>query len=331
MRTTIRDVAKHAGVSVATVSRYLNNSPLIAAESVERVKLSIQVLHYEPSFMARNMLSQHSNTIALVMDSSDPETFGNEQFLKIQYGMEQALAKHGYYLLVINLGSVGREKALQKIVREKRVDGLIFPAQLAKKSIRSFLNENNIPYIVFGRGASDTYNWLDLDNVMGGRIATEKLIRTGSRHIAFVGNGLEKVFVQERLLGYKQALKACGMVPESIPNVQLPSSAASGEDYIHNLVQDIDGLIVSDDITAFGMLRALRARQINVPEHVQMITFDNRVTTQLSDPPLSVVDIDVFNLGIQAASMLFTQLQAPTAISQQCLMPVHLIERGTTR
>ncbi|MEF9879698.1 MAG: LacI family DNA-binding transcriptional regulator, partial [Clostridia bacterium] len=126
MRTTIRDVAKHAGVSVATVSRYLNNSPLIAAESVERVKLSIQVLHYEPSFMARNMLSQHSNTIALVMDSSDPETFGNEQFLKIQYGMEQALAKHGYYLLVINLGSVGREKALQKIVREKRVDGLIF-------------------------------------------------------------------------------------------------------------------------------------------------------------------------------------------------------------
>ena len=105
MKPTIRDVAKYAGVSVATVSRYLNNSPLIAPQSVERVRQAIEALNYQPSMMARGLLHGNSYTVALVVDDSNVETYGNDYFLRIQYGLEHALAREGYYLMICHIGS----------------------------------------------------------------------------------------------------------------------------------------------------------------------------------------------------------------------------------
>jgi len=331
MRLTIKDVAKHAGVSVATVSRYLNNSPLIAPDSVEKVKSSIKELQYEPSFLARNMFSQTSSTVALAVDDSDSETFGNDNFLRIQYGVEHALGKQGYYLMILNLGNAAREKTLQKLILEKRVDGIIFPAQLVKKSILHFLVERSFPYIIFGRYVKAASNWLDLDNVMGGRLAAQKLLDTGSRKLCFVGNNYEKVFVKERLEGFKQALAESDVPSGDTAILELPSGVKSGEQLIAQTLGQADGYVISDDITAFGALRGLKDKGIRVPEEMQVITFDNRITAQLSEPSLSVVDIDVYQLGIQAAVMLMAQMQTTTAVSQQCLMPVRVIERGSTR
>ncbi len=331
MRPTIKDVAKHAGVSVATVSRYLNNSPLIAPDSVEKVKNSIKELQYEPSFLARNMVSQTSSTVALVVDDSDSETFGNDNFLKIQYGVEHALGKQGYYLMILNLGNAAREKTMQKLILEKRVDGIIFPAQLMKKSTLQFLMERSFPYIIFGRYNRAASNWLDLDNVMGGRLAAQKLLSKGARKLCFVGNNYQKVFVKERLEGFRQALVAAGIPERDAPILEMPSSVISGEKLISQTRGQADGYVISDDITAFGALRALKDQGIRVPDLIQVITFDDRITSQLSQPCLSVVDIDVFQLGIQAAVMLMAQMQTTTAVTQQCLMPVRLIERGSTR
>ena len=91
MKATIKDVAKYAGVSVATVSRYLNHSPLIAEASVEKVRQAIEALDYQPSMMARGLLHGNSKTIALAIDDSNTETYGNDFFLKIQYGLEHEL------------------------------------------------------------------------------------------------------------------------------------------------------------------------------------------------------------------------------------------------
>ena len=90
MKATIRDVAKYAGVSVATVSRYLNHSPLIAPQSIEKVQAAIEALNYQPSMMARGLLHGNSCTIALAVDDSNVETYGNDYFLRIQYGLEHA-------------------------------------------------------------------------------------------------------------------------------------------------------------------------------------------------------------------------------------------------
>ena len=92
-----------------------------------------------------------------------------------------------------------------------------------------------------------------------------------------------------------------------------------------------DAFVVSDNETAFGMLRALVEHGVKVPEQLQVISFDDGIAARLCHPPLSVVDIDVKLLGIQAANMLYLQLQAGRNVSQQCLMPVQLISRGTSR
>lgn len=327
MAVTIRDVARHAGVSVATVSRYLNHSPLIASESVEKVRRSIEELHYEPNFLARNMLTKQSQSIAFIIDETSPETFGNDHFLQIQYGAERALAEHGYYLMIISLKLHSRFQNLKKAFGEKRADGVIIPAQLAEGKLLQYLQEQKIPYVIIGRSTAS--NWVDIDNVSGGKTATEYLLQTGIQDIAFIGNGQDKVFVQERAEGYVNSLVAAGLLAHL--QLDVPSSVESGKalaaegNFIH------EGYVVSDNVTAFGLLQALRDRNISVPEKVQVISFDDGIVSQLCSPALTVVDIDVRQLGVQAANLLYLQLQSESPLNQQSLLPVKLIQRGSSR
>ncbi len=327
MGTTIRDVAKHAGVSVATVSRFLNNSPLIAMDSADKVRRSIQELHYEPSFLARGMVSRQSQTIAFLVNDENPETYGNENFLKIEYGAEHALGENGYYLMLLSVGNASREKALRKMVVERRADGVILPAQLAKKSIFAMLAEQGTPFVVIGKSRASC--WVDLDNVMAGRIAAERLIASGSRTLGFVGNGRDKVFVSERYEGFCAAVHEAAVT--ELPCADCPGDAGQGYALVTGMDVLPDAFVVSDNETAFGMLRALSDRGIGVPDQVQIISFDDGVAARLCNPPLSVVDIDVRQLGAQAANMLCMQLRGGENVSQQCLLPVRLIARGSSR
>lgn len=326
MAITIRDVARHAGVSVATVSRYLNNSPLIAADSIEKVRRSIEELHYEPNFLARNMLTKQSQSVALIVDDSSPEMFGNDKFLQIQYGVEKALAEHGYYLMIISLKQNGRYQNLKKAILEKRTDGVILPAQIAGKSLIRFLREQEIPFVIIGR--SEEGSWVDIDNVSGGRLAAEQLIRSGIRKLCFIGNGEEKIFVQERARGFQEAVDRHGLKATVILNC---SSSAENGYTVSGDSSLYEGYVVSDNVTAFGLLQGLKEKGVSVPGQVQVISFDDGIIAQLCSPALTVVDINVQQLGIQAASLLYLQLQSETPMNQQSLLPVRLIQRSSSR
>lgn len=332
MRPTIKDVAKHAGVSVATVSRYLNNSPLITTDSAEKVRNSMEVLNYQPNFIARSLANNSSKTIAFIVDSTNSETYGNDYFLRIQYGIEHILGKTGYYIMIINISNdVMGEQNLQKIVLQKRVDGIIIPAALASNNIITFLNNINFPFVIFGRSSIEDTNWLDLDNTMGGRIATKKLIDGGATRIGFITNSFEKVFVQERFNGYKEALQEA-VIPMD-DNFIIADCFSSQDVFNYILSHDklCDAYIITDNIIAFGFLKGLAVRGIVVPQDIQVVSFDNSIVSELSEPVMTVVDIDVFQLGMQAASMLLAQLDNTTITKQHYLMPVTLVERGSTK
>ena len=157
MNPTIKDVAKHAGVSVATVSRYLNNSPLIAPASIEKVKNSMEELNYQPNFIAKSLSKQASLNIAFVVDGSNLETTGNDSFLRIQYGAEQQLNEKGYFLMIISIdGAKSGEVLLEKLAKEKRIDGMIIPADLISENLISILQKLNFPFVVFGKKSNKT-------------------------------------------------------------------------------------------------------------------------------------------------------------------------------
>ena len=335
MSVTIDDVAKHAGVSTATVSRYLNNSPLIAKKSAEKVQHSMDVLNYQPSFIARSLANHNTSTIAFIIDSANTETYGNDYFLRIQYGIEAALGKQGYYLLIISVANNKTgENNLKKLIMEGRVEGIILPMALAKKSILSMLREAELPFVVIGRSDDKSFNWIDLDNEMGGLLATQKLISGGSKRIALFSSSAEKSFVRERLAGYRAALGQAGLALDERFIFLGCMSAEDGEQAVQQILAkqlSIDGIVCTDNTVAFGAVRALTNAKIAVPAQIPVITFDNSPVTELSTPKLSVVDIDVFQLGRQAANILLSSIEDTSGSVQNSLIQVTLVPRESTR
>jgi DNA-binding LacI/PurR family transcriptional regulator len=335
MGVTIKDVAKHAGVSVATVSRYLNNSPLIAAKSVEKVKAAMEELQYSPNSIARSFANQLTNTVAFIIDSQNEDSFGNLYFLEGQYGIEKILGQRGYYLMIVNMSNRSHgEDMVDKLISEKRVDGIILPSQLGNANIINTISQKGFPCVMLGQREECTeMNWVDLDNVMGGRLATLHLIANGCKRIAFIGCSFDKSFVMQRLEGYKEALSQGGIkIYGDLIHEGYKGKEKGGEIMNALLAMDNppDGIVFSDNVAAYGAISAARALGKKIPEEIQVISFDDSMVTDLSEPKMTVVNIDMFYLGAQAATMLLDQLEDAQTDRKRRLLPVNLIYRGTT-
>lgn len=336
MSVTIKDVAKQAGVSTATISRYLNDSPFISQETAEIVRATMKELNYSPNSVARSLVNQATHTIAFIVDSQNSGAFGNPYFLQIQYGIEKVLGTRGYYLMIVNMGNRDNgENVLNKLISEKRVDGIIFPSVLSKKTTINKICESNFPCVIFGKQKENTnVSWVDLDNVMGGKLATEHLLRNGCRRIAFIGCNSKKVFGVQRLEGYKKALTQNGVSVAKELIMEGFEGKEKGYEIMNVLLSQgsyPDGFVFSDNFAAFGAISAARQSGLKVPEQLQIVSFDDGPAAVLCEPEMTVVDIDMFDLGSQAATMLLKQIEAPSKNMQQSLISVKLICRGTSK
>ena len=332
MKPTIRDVAKHAGVSVATVSRYLNSSPLIAKASIERVEQSIAELNYQPSMIARGLLHRKTKTVALAVDYDNMETYGNDFFLKIQYGLEHELAKNGYYLMIAHVGTGKNELTyLESMINEDRIDGLVLLNELAQPPVMELLKKADMPFVITGRTASKEVSWVDIDNTEAGFQACSRLLATRACRIGFITNSVDKVFVAERYAGFNKAIENTGCPAEN----NLFTGYYKFEDvwsYVKSNQNNLyDAYVVSDSMIAFNLLRSLNKLGISVPEKVQVIGFDNDILAECSDPKMTVIDINVTNLGEEAAKILIKQMRANLMAPEQQLLPVSIVEGGTTQ
>lgn len=335
MGVTIKDVAKHAGVSVATVSRYLNNSPLIAPKSVEKVKAAMEALQYSPNSIARSFANQLTNTVAFIVDSENEDSFGNYYFLEGQYGIEKMLGQRGYYLMIVNMSNRSHgEDVIDKLIAEKRVDGIILPSQLSNADILDTIDQKGFPCVMLGqREENADISWVDLDNEMGGRIATSHLIENGCKRIAFIGCSFDKSFVRQRLDGYRDALAQSGMTISDDLIREGYRGKEKGVEIMGTLLgmpEPPDGIVFSDNVAAYGAIAAARGMGKNIPEELQVISFDDSMVTDLTEPKMTVVNIDMFYLGAQAATMLLDQLETGATDKKHHLLPVNLIYRGTT-
>ena len=333
MKATIRDVAKYAGVSVATVSRYLNNSPLIAEASVEKVRQAIEALDYQPSMMARGLLHGNSKTIALAVDDSNAETYGNDFFLRIQYGLEHELTCSGYYLMICHVGTGDDAvSTVRTLINENRIDGLVLLSEMAHGKLLALLRESQIPFVIAGRSEEEDTLWVDIDNIEAGRRATERLLRTGADSVGFLTNSFDKVFVSERFQGYCGALERAGIRrdPRFIADGLFTPGQISA--YIEAKIDSLCGAYVASDSTiGLYFLRELYKHGIKVPDQIQVIGFDDSVLAAAADPAMTVVEIDVTKLGVSAAKILMKQLQAAELRPGQSLLPVGIIERASTK
>ena len=277
---TIDDIARLANVSKSTVSRALNDSPLIKQETKERIQAIAREHNFRINAPARNLSMRQSRTVAFVTHAYHMECFSMEDLfgLEIMGGIAHGLHTLGYDLLVVHVNPRDTGWAHQYL-DSGRVDGFILMTSNRKQSHIKTLVEMGAPFIVWGIPVPK-YNYCSVtgDNITGGRLATEHLIHTGRQRIAFLGGPSDELEVQHRFKGYETALQAAGRSVNPNMLAYGDYSHDSGITAMQRLLEqspDLDAVFVNSDLMAIGAINVIQNSGKRVPEDIAVVGYDD--------------------------------------------------------
>jgi len=325
----ISDIAKLAGVSKSTVSRALNNSPLIGQETRQRIQSIAQKNDFKINVRASRLSLKQSNTIAFVTHAYHKEFSVADLFgLEIMGGVSQGLYAHGFDMLVVHVNPHETEWAHQYL-DTGRADGFILMTSTRKQYHIRALLEMDAPFIVWGVPPSDAhYCSVTGDNLNGGRIATAYLLSLGKKRIAFLGGPQDELEVQQRYEGYQNALLASHRTLEpalvAYGDFSNTSGAAAMEQLLTS-VPDLDAVFVNSDLMAIAAMDVIRENGRRVPEDVAVVGYDDLSITEHSNPPLTTVRQNIPLAGKILAENLIKYLETGTVTNAS--IPVELIVR----
>lgn len=331
---TIKDVARAADLSVTTVSRALNDHLDVAESTRAHVRSVAERLGYHPNHTARSLQGTRTNTIGLVIPQL-MHRYVDSFWLEFIGGVTSVCSSAQLDLLISMGTSPAAEfEQYQRLVRSKRVDGVIVAdVRLDDPRIR-FLLHCNAPFVAFGRTLSgDDYPWVDVDGVAGLRLAVAHLLRLGHRRIAFLGTDRAFTFSHYRLLGYRQALSDAGLPGDERLVFQDLSLHSNFDAIVHNLLAmrpAATAIVAGADFLASGVLRHLRTRGLRVPDDISLLAFDDTLVTEHADPPLSCLRQDNRAIGERVARLLCARLQdADTDANHELIRPELVLRRST--
>lgn len=326
---TISDIAKLAGVSKSTVSRALNDSPLIGKETRERIQALAQKYNFKINVPARRLSLKQSSTIAFVTHAYHKEFSVADLFgLEIMGGISKGLSAHGYDMLVVHVNPHETEWA-HLYLDTGRVDGFILMTSTRKQFHIDALLAMDAPFIIWGAPPPDAeYCSVTGDNLNGGRIATEYLIQQGKKRIAFLGGPQDELEVQHRFEGYEKALLASNRTVEPALVSYGDFSNTSGAGAMEQLLTqspDLDAVFVNSDLMAIAAMDVLREHGRRVPEDVAVVGYDDLSIAEHSNPPLTTVRQNIPLAGKMLAEHLIKYLE--TGVVSNVVTPVELIVR----
>jgi LacI family transcriptional regulator len=311
--TTIRDVAKYAGVSVGTVSNVLNNSSLVRPETRERVLAAIAALNYHPTAAARSLNTQLTNTIGMVRTELRPSSMTGESdpfILDLIDGVSTAAIGTGIGLTFWTIPVGPQELALyQRLVLGRQVDGLILFAVRENDPRIDFLLEHDFPFVVFGRfNSHENIHWIDVDGAFGIQLAVKHLTELGHTRIAYISPPGEQHLARQRWHGFESSLNEAGLEVDHNLVFEGDFTEKSGQLGAHYLLdqsQPPTALICNNDRMAFGAMRAIQARGLEAGRDVSVVGFDDIPLARYWHPPLTTVYQPTREIG----GMLFALLQ----------------------
>lgn len=323
-RVTIRDVAEHAGVSVATVSKVINDRYGVSSSTFEKVRAVIAELGYESSIVARSLRNHRTNVIGVLV--SDIEPFSAE----LIKGVAKAIRSTGYELVVYSAGGktsdhVGWENRALTRLGGTLIDGalLVTPTVVGRSfafpvvAVDPHTGDANVPTV-------------DSDNRHGAALATGHLLSLGHRRIGFIGGrpDLESACLRE--LGYRDTMCAAGLPPDDSlirtgeyePDV---ARAAAGE--LLALADRPTAIFAANDLMAIAVIEEAASRGLRVPEDLSVVGFDNIPESALTRPALTTVHQPIHEMGARAIEMLVDLLAGGAAEPVRETLPTHLVER----
>jgi LacI family transcriptional regulator len=334
MAVSIKDVARHAGVSVGTVSNALNKPDEVSAESLARVREAVDTLGYVRNDAARRLRAGVSSTVGfVVLDGQNPF------FNQVVRGAEDEASRHGIAVLVGNTDEdPAREGMYLDLFEEQSVRGvLIAPyGDITRRLTR--LRERGIPAVLVDRmNVEGTFSSVATDSVVGGRMAAEHLIESGRRRLAFVGGPFDMRQVRDRLDGARWAVEAS----DTDATIEVVATRAltveEGADAGRRLLerppaQRPDALFAANDLVALGLLQALVVDgSVLVPDQIALIGFDDIAFAAAAAVPISSVRQPSRAIGATALRVLLEEAGDDTLIPRQTVFRPELVVRASTR
>ena len=327
---TMADIARLAGVSVSTVSRALNDSPLIPEETKERIRRIARTYNYELHVGARNLRLQRTQTIAAVIpfgETSDRQV-SDPFYLEIIGAIANKLAEYDYDLL-ISRAHAADEGWYQRYVLGKRVDGLIIIGRKLNDRGIAKLVELGANFVVWGPPLpGQRYVSVGSDGVSGAAQAVRHLIQLGRRRIAFIGGDEDETETWLRRRGYEQELQRAGLPLDANLIAYAHFTSESGYFAMRQLLArapDIDGVFVCSDLMAVAAMEALRQEGRDVPNDVSIVGYDDIPLAAHCSPPLTTVRQQIRRGGMLLASKLIDLIEGRQV--ESVTLPVELIIR----
>ncbi|WP_027346063.1 LacI family DNA-binding transcriptional regulator [Hamadaea tsunoensis] len=330
-RPTLDQVAAHAGVGRGTVSRVVNGSPQVSPEARAVVEKAIEELGYVPNRAARALVTQRTDSVALVVSESGERLFAEPFFAAILRGISNALSDTQLQLWLAMAQSPAERHRVEQHLTDQHVDGVLLLSLHYADPLPNMLESRGLPTVISPRPADGEGYFVDVDNVGGGRIATEHLISSGRRTIATIAGPPDLAPGVDRLAGYEQALHNAKLPVRDELIARGDFSEASGYAEMQALLErvpGIDAVFAASDVMAAGALRALREAGRVVPRDVAIVGFEDSVVARQTDPQLTSVFQPVEEMGRQMARMLVDLIrgeQPPKTV----LLDTHLVHRAS--
>jgi LacI family transcriptional regulator len=326
----IRDVAKYAQVSAATVSRVINKKGYVNKETEKRVCEALDALQYSSSEIASRNGITASSTIALILPD-----LTNPFFHEMARGIEDVAKKHGVIVIFFNSDDLGyKEKSYLDILTNKYMHGIIVASNSLTQEDVGRINDKDIPLVVLDRAlAQDSCTTIRSNNFEGAKMAVQHLLDIGCKRIAHVYGPQEFITARERLRGYEDSVKEFPWYSPSLL-IQGDFRFEGGREAVKTLLgrhKDVDGIFVGNDLMAAGALKGLLQMGIKVPGNIAICGFDGIQLTETTEPEITTVAQPIYEMGKLASKILIEKMQGISSENKVHQLSVTLIERKSTQ
>ena len=323
---TIREVAKRAGVSVATVSRVLNDKGYVNEDTRKKVLAAIEEMNYRPNSVARSLYKKKSKTIGLIVPD-----ITNPFFPQLARAVEDVTNDSDFTVILCNSDdNLQKEIRYFEMLQQKYADGVLIVSNTLKPE---HLKDFNFPIVALDRPLDSLIPYVTCDNYEGARRATLHLIESGCRKIAHIRGPETITNANERFRGFKGAAREMGIYDDDLvisAGYQLESAKKSAFQLLSKY-PDIDGVFAGNDVMAIGVIKAAERLGYEVPAELKVVGFDGIEFGEIVSPELTTVAQPIYKMGSTAAALLLDLIEGRPISQKDYTFEVDLVVRRSTQ
>jgi DNA-binding LacI/PurR family transcriptional regulator len=337
-RPTLDQVAARAGVGRGTVSRVVNGSPQVSDSARAAVERAIEELGYVPNRAARALVTQRTDSVALVVSESEERVFGEPFFAGIIRGINSVLLQTPMQMWLAMAQSKRERERVEHHLTPQHVDGVLLMSLHGEDRLPGLLAERGLPVVICGRPAEfvpalgEQLSCVDADNAGGARQAVTHLLRLGRTCVTAIAGPQDMSVGVERLHGFREGMTKGGEPVDESVIAYGDFSEASGAEAMRTLLDrhpGLDAVFCASDLMAVGAMRTLREYGRRVPADIAVVGFEDSLLARQTEPTLTTVHQPVEAMGREMARLLVAHIRGERMPAPLVVLDTHLVVRGS--